>query len=304
MLYMCDSCHQIFNNPFGLLFNTQNILQGIDRCPMPGCYGQLFEVDELMAPIIKKFLDLGFETKYCCSGHVHESFNSPYIGFRSSIFDKDYALLMYDTLVKYLRKPWVIELDAVRSKEELSALGIKSPPLPFNYVILGEDNPEKEKLYWEEINKLNREVIDKSFDVGKEIDIIIRALIYNWNDTEDKWFKLENYKLEIMDDENYLSPCDLCDVERDDEGIPVCPSNEKLKALSQKYENEYAMNQDKIYNPDSYKVNFEGKEYNGYYGKQIEDTYGQYRKIVKANNVLYECLRTMEMDGINLFEDY
>ena len=308
MLYMCDSCHQIFNNPFGLVFNTQNILQGIDRCPMPGCYGQLFEVDELMAPIIKKFLDLGFETKYCCSGHVHEPFSSPYISFNSSIFGREYALAMYDILVKYLRKPWIIELNAVYREEELKRLGIKSPKLPYNYSVLGEDSPEKEKLYWEEINRLNREIIDKSFDIEEEENnnIIIRALLQNWDDTNDKWFKIENYKSEILDDEDWLSPCDLCDrvgLTSNNERISHCPDREKIKALSQKYEAKYAMEQDKIYYPDSYKANIEDKEYNGYYGKEIEDTYGQYRKIVRANNVLYECLRAIEMDGISLIED-
>lgn len=62
-------------------------LSGIDICPGMDCGQGLYEIDELMLPILQQAHYYGIATSSCCSGHLYESTFSPYIAFECSIGD-------------------------------------------------------------------------------------------------------------------------------------------------------------------------------------------------------------------------
>lgn len=77
MYYLCLSCGEVFNSKY---FSPQSP-NDFYRCPKASCFGRIVQIDELMLPIIKKLIDLGYQTNYCCSGHSYENFIGSYISF-------------------------------------------------------------------------------------------------------------------------------------------------------------------------------------------------------------------------------
>ena len=73
MYYLCLNCGEIYTSKH--LPNNSNDL----RCPKASCRNELVEIDELMLPIVKKLMDLGYHTRYCCSGHCFESIICSYL---------------------------------------------------------------------------------------------------------------------------------------------------------------------------------------------------------------------------------
>ena len=41
-------------------------------CPKSSCNGAIIELDELMIPAIQRLNNIGFDTAFCCSGHMYE----------------------------------------------------------------------------------------------------------------------------------------------------------------------------------------------------------------------------------------
>ena len=58
-------------------------------CPKSDCQGELAEIDEAILPAIRIFNDKGYYTEFCCSGHVHHSYSSPYIKFENFLKEED-----------------------------------------------------------------------------------------------------------------------------------------------------------------------------------------------------------------------
>ena len=58
-------------------------------CPKSDCQGELAEIDEAILPAIRIFNDKGYYTEFCCSGHVHHSYSSPYIKFENPVKTED-----------------------------------------------------------------------------------------------------------------------------------------------------------------------------------------------------------------------
>ena len=55
-LIMCEECLTVFDS---------DKMRGISSCPIHGCYGELFEIDELMIDIITNLRKKGYDTRYC-----------------------------------------------------------------------------------------------------------------------------------------------------------------------------------------------------------------------------------------------
>lgn len=91
-LIMCEECLTVFES---------NKMRGISSCPIHGCYGELFEIDELMIDIITNLRKKGYDTKYCCSGHW--SYNKPCECKASKDIDE-----MGDHMDKLLLPPYVM----------------------------------------------------------------------------------------------------------------------------------------------------------------------------------------------------
>ena len=100
MPYLCLECYEVYNTP-------------LEYCPKASCgYGAVVEIDELMLPTIKMLNEKGYCTENCCSGHVYESYCSPYIQFSDfmrEIFDDDEIESMFADLPKM----WHLELNDI-----------------------------------------------------------------------------------------------------------------------------------------------------------------------------------------------
>lgn len=74
MFYMCNSCYHV------LKYSTKH-----KKCKK--CGSLLFEIDEIMIPIIKILNEKGYKTEYCCSSHTYGSSNSQnmYIKFSDNM---------------------------------------------------------------------------------------------------------------------------------------------------------------------------------------------------------------------------
>lgn len=76
--YYCNDCGEIYDSS---LLRT-DLYSAYDMpCPKAGCNGSMYEVDELMLPIIKILNEKGYTTKFCCSGHYYHSPSSGYLWF-------------------------------------------------------------------------------------------------------------------------------------------------------------------------------------------------------------------------------
>ena len=61
--YLCLGCGEVYNHWFEGKFMG---------CPKSSCNGTIIELDELMIPVIQRLNNIGFDTAFCCSGHMYE----------------------------------------------------------------------------------------------------------------------------------------------------------------------------------------------------------------------------------------
>lgn len=75
---LCMKCLQIYD--------SHKIGDG--KCPKNHCIGNVVEIDELMIPVIIKLKIMGYETKFCCQGHIDDVDNlmDTYILFTEESF--------------------------------------------------------------------------------------------------------------------------------------------------------------------------------------------------------------------------
>lgn len=181
MLCWCKDCDGVFKL-------SDEYLKNNGECPKVGCWGELVEVDELMLPIIRILNRKGYETQYCCSGHVNDSSNMAYICFQAGAnplgdgltmkqmveqlgLDGTRKLLkgcweesmeLYNKIKNTLPRPWVMELPGAYYWGPSETLGERMQKdqaqgvykVPRYYMnILGEGD-EGFKTYWEEIQRV------------------------------------------------------------------------------------------------------------------------------------------------------
>lgn len=80
-LYLCPDCGNVYDDRN---FKPTYIGQYEYCCPKADCRGRMFQVDELILPVIIELNKKGYITSYCCSGHVYEECPSGYISFDDS----------------------------------------------------------------------------------------------------------------------------------------------------------------------------------------------------------------------------
>ena len=235
MLLWCPDCDSIYDTTLSAL-DEKDIIKGFDRCPKPGCVGDLVHIDELMLPIIRTLNKKGYLTKFCCSGHVNEEYSYPYISFET-VTQKDKEEIIKIFLNYPLPKPWFIEIDNMfeYSHSKTNSNDIK---LPYDYMSCYSETDESYNQFIEEVNNLILETSKKD----KDDKIIIRAKLELWNDWEDKWYQYKDFDTEIIQDED-LYKCDCNHYGGITEDYIVCPrypdkctKDEKLEALVEKNE--------------------------------------------------------------------
>jgi len=76
MIQICDKCFKIYK--LSTYVKTKDgyktVADEILPCPKPGCKGELFECDEMFAPILSVLNKKGYKTFYSCSGHIKSDY--------------------------------------------------------------------------------------------------------------------------------------------------------------------------------------------------------------------------------------
>ena len=87
--YICTDCGNIYNSDL-----ITNKYQDGYYCPCPNikCNGRIFECDELMIPAIIELNQKGYDTQYCCSGHIWDYLGTGYISFYPEVFGTNESL--------------------------------------------------------------------------------------------------------------------------------------------------------------------------------------------------------------------
>lgn len=181
MIYWCKECDSVFNL-------SEDYVRDHEDCPKAGCWGELIQVDELMLPMVRILNRKGYETQYCCSGHVNDPGSlTPYLCFQaganplgdgitvrqmieqvgveqtkqilSACWEE--SMELYNKIKGSLPRPWVMELPGAYYWGPPETLGEQMKndqaqgvyKVPRNYInILGEGD-EGFETYWEEIQR-------------------------------------------------------------------------------------------------------------------------------------------------------
>ncbi len=78
--FMCTECGNVFHGEY---LEKLNIFE--TKCPIVGCFGNAFQIDEEMIYPIKTLNEKEYYTKYCCAGHAYDSVScNGYITFADS----------------------------------------------------------------------------------------------------------------------------------------------------------------------------------------------------------------------------
>lgn len=181
MLCWCKDCDGVFKL-------SDEYLKNNGECPKVGCGGELVEIDELMLPIIRILNRKGYETQYCCSGHVNNSLNMAYICFQAGAnplgdgltvrqmveqlgLDGTRKLLracweesmeLYNQIKNTLPRPWVMELPGAYYWGHRETLGERMQKdqaqgvykVPRYYMNILDEGDEGFETYWKEIQQV------------------------------------------------------------------------------------------------------------------------------------------------------
>ena len=63
-MFVCLECWQVLDNTF-----LHDLEEGMP-CPIRGCGGSIFNIDENFIAVIRLLNEKGYATSYCCCGHV------------------------------------------------------------------------------------------------------------------------------------------------------------------------------------------------------------------------------------------
>ncbi len=158
MIQVCSECFKIYK--LSTYIKTKDgyksVTDEVLPCPKLGCKGELYECDELFAPIISTLNKKGYRTLYSCSGHIKA----------------DYCVT-YNPRYKKIYRNHPIE--SYINFEE----GIELPCIPKGYKM-------------DKINKDNKNItIRKRFNEKKRPKTLLRELMNNafevleWAETLD-----------------------------------------------------------------------------------------------------------------------
>jgi len=78
MIAMCEHCFTTFRE-----YEIERIDKGYTIACCNKCEGSVVDMDELILPTILELNKKGWNTSFCCSGHLEEDYVSAYIMFTS-----------------------------------------------------------------------------------------------------------------------------------------------------------------------------------------------------------------------------
>lgn len=80
--YLCSDCFTIFDGKYTMTSSGYH-----DYCPIAGCAGSVFEIDEEMIEPIILLNTKGYVTVFCCEGHLYDGSHGGYISFYDQLPD-------------------------------------------------------------------------------------------------------------------------------------------------------------------------------------------------------------------------
>lgn len=84
-MIVCNKCKTLFESAQGIVpIGLHQDLQ-YKICPVRGCMGVLFDIDDPLVHVLILFWEHRFETFFSCSGHFYEKTMTPYIMFGTEI---------------------------------------------------------------------------------------------------------------------------------------------------------------------------------------------------------------------------
>jgi hypothetical protein len=104
----CEAAHPYYHDP------------RFDPKECPSCENGLIEIDDMMVPTIFELNRKGYETQYCCSGHVAQDYVQTYILFDDSV-------MKFVNLEKFTKG-----LDPQLSFYELGSRRLRDERLPYD----------------------------------------------------------------------------------------------------------------------------------------------------------------------------
>ena len=125
--YLCTKCGLIASASEVFVYQSKDknwrLRYAVD-CINESCDGRMFECDEEMIVPIKMLNDKGYDTKFCCSGHLSDRICRGYVLFADSVnleskprgwyVDKKDAKLFGGTTIRYSFKE-----DAIDKKRQM-----------------------------------------------------------------------------------------------------------------------------------------------------------------------------------------
>ena len=80
-MFVCIECWKVLDNTF-----VHDLDEGMP-CPIRGCGGAIFNIDENFIGVIQLLNEKGYATCFCCSGHIWDFPGSaqPYIAFQADV---------------------------------------------------------------------------------------------------------------------------------------------------------------------------------------------------------------------------
>lgn len=144
MIQICDKCFKIYRITSFIKTNNECDL-AIDsflKCSVIKCNGNLFEIDELFAPVIAILNKKGYKTLKCCSGHI-----------------KGDTIIVYNRVYQKKDKNYCI--DSYIQFDE----SIKLPNFPEGYLIEEDNTIRREFNFNKRTHTLIKEIMNNTSSV-------------------------------------------------------------------------------------------------------------------------------------------
>ncbi|MEK4025299.1 hypothetical protein [Sporosarcina sp. FSL W7-1283] len=87
-MYLCKECLKVFDqydiNPSYINSDDVEVIYEEADCSSISCTGRVVKVDEMILPTIIELNKKGWITKFCCSGHLYNTYIDTYIYFKNT----------------------------------------------------------------------------------------------------------------------------------------------------------------------------------------------------------------------------
>lgn len=160
---MCKECLNVYKSEY---------IKG-KSCPIPNCEDDLFEIDEEMIPIIIQLRSKGYDTLFCCQGHLTGSTNQVYIMLDESPFKNGFTDITGKFLVN-LPEGFEIRLSSSLIYNESTEVYEKIETTMIENIELEKKSVDEEDYYkdMQYLNKMRENLLEWSLELKDKEHLI------------------------------------------------------------------------------------------------------------------------------------